>query len=95
MRLVKLPEFDEGFVYINPDHVTSLYVENEFTIVLTSGEDYRIPLPMDEVASRLVNGNTIHGIIEGLREDNHEVFASGGVVDWETIKKSDWIKKLD
>lgn len=56
MRLVKLPEFDEEFVYINPDHVISLYVEDEFTIVITNGEDYRIPLPMDEVASRLTKG---------------------------------------
>lgn len=85
MRLVKLPEFDEEFVYINPDHVISLYVEGEFTIVITDGEDYRIPLSMDEVASRLVNGNTIHDIIDGLKEDSH--FASGGVVNWETIKK--------
>lgn len=85
MRLVKLPEFDEEFVYINPDHVISLYVEDEFTIVITDGEDYRIPLSMDEVASRLVNGNTIHDIIDGLKEDSH--FASGGVVNWETIKK--------
>ena len=72
MRLVKLPEFDEEFVYINPDHVISLYVEGEFTIVITDGEDYRTPLSMDEVASRLVNGDTIHDIIEGLKEDSHE-----------------------
>lgn len=69
MRLVKLPEFDEEFVYINPDHVISLYIEGEFTIVITNGEDYRIPLSMDEVASRLVNGNTMHDIIEGLKEE--------------------------
>ena len=70
MRLVKLPEFDEEFVYINPEFVVSLYVEGEFTIVITNGgEDYRIPLPMDEVASRLVKGNTIHDIIEGLKEE--------------------------
>lgn len=75
MRLVKLPEFDEEFVYINPDHVISLYVEGEFTIVMTNGEDYKIPLSMDEVASRLVNGNTMHDIIENLREDSH----TGGI----------------
>ena len=69
MRLVKLPDFDEEFVYINPDHVISLYIEGEFTIVITDGEDYRIPLSMDEVASRLVNGNTTHDIIEGLKEE--------------------------
>lgn len=69
MRLVKLPEFDEEFVYVNPDHVISLYVEGEFTIVITDGEDYRIPLSMDEVASRLVNGNTMHDIIENLKEE--------------------------
>lgn len=70
MRLVKLPEFDEEFVYINPEFVVSLYVEGEFTIVITNGgEDYRIPLPMDEVALRLVKGNTIHDIIEGLKEE--------------------------
>lgn len=68
MRLVKLPELDEEFVYINPDHVISLYIEGEFTIVITDGEDYKIPLPIDEVASRLVNGNTMHDIIEGLKE---------------------------
>lgn len=88
MRLVKLPEFDEEFVYINPEFVVSLYVEGEFTIVITNGgEDWRIPLPIDEVASRLVNGNTMHDIMENLKEDNH--FASGGVVSWETIKKLD------
>lgn len=58
MKLVKLPEFDEEFVYINPDHVISLYVEEEFTIVITDGEDYRIPLPMDEVALRLTKGKS-------------------------------------
>lgn len=67
MRLVKLPEFDEEFVYINPEFVVSLYVEGEFTIVITDGEDYRIPLSIDEVASRLVNGNTMHDIIEDLK----------------------------
>lgn len=72
MRLVKLPDFDEEFVYINPDHVISLYIEGEFTIVITDGEDYRIPLPMDEVASRLVNGNMIHDITESLKDGNGE-----------------------
>ena len=66
MRLVKLPSAaNKGkSLYINPDNVTVLYEGDDFTGVVTNDTDvYKVSLPMDEVASRLVNGNAIH-IIE-------------------------------
>ena len=53
----------DGVIFI-PNSGFPRYEGDDFTGVVTNDTDvYKVSLPMDEVASRLVNGNAIH-IIE-------------------------------
>lgn len=77
MKLVKLPDgVRNGMnVYVNPDNVTYLYERDNKTYIVTidteqDDQGLCIPLPIDEVAGRLMNGNTIYEVISALKENN-------------------------
>lgn len=79
MNLVKLPVGTRNgrYVYVNPDNVTYLYEHDDKTYIVTidAEQDDRgicVPLPIDEVAGRLVNGNKIYDMFNTLKKNNED-----------------------
>lgn len=77
MKLVKFPDGIRNgrYVYVNPDNVTYLYESDDngtyiVTIENNQGVGVLVPLPIDEVAGRLMNGNVIYEVISALKENN-------------------------
>ena len=79
MNLVKFPDGVRNGrrVYVNPDNVTYLYERDNKTYIVTidteqDDQGICVPLPIDEVAGRLMNGNAMYDIISILKKNNED-----------------------
>ena len=77
MNLVKLPDGTRNgrYVYVNPDNVTYLYERDDKTYIVTidteqDDQGLCVPLPIGEVAGRLMNGNAMYDVISILKKNN-------------------------
>lgn len=75
MKLVKFPDGIRNgrYVYVNPDNVTYLYERDDnetYIVTIEDNQGVLVPLPIDEVAGRLMNGNAIYEVISALKENN-------------------------
>lgn len=84
MNLIKLPDAVRNgrYVYVNPNNVTYLYERDDKTYIVTvdteqDDQGICVPLPIDEVAGRLMNGNTMYDVINTLKKNSEDGDSDG------------------